>query len=167
MLKQLVEKSAGRIAVMAGCGVNASNVAKIVQQSGVQQVHLSGRIEQVYCCIQRIYPALGSGQQRQQRQQRQHKGNGKGCIVHSASIGGNVPSSATCVPHNATSQPPLCATRSGDASQPLHRSCLTILSSIPHSCTYCCQAPSINDRGAAKNLLCIPSRCIFFGKGCK
>uniref|UniRef100_A0A7S4GI21 Copper homeostasis protein cutC homolog n=1 Tax=Eutreptiella gymnastica TaxID=73025 RepID=A0A7S4GI21_9EUGL len=46
VLKQLVEKSAGRIAVMAGCGVNASNVAKIVQQSGVQQVHLSGRIEQ-------------------------------------------------------------------------------------------------------------------------
>ena len=43
MLKQMVDYCDGRIAIMAGAGVNANNVAQIVQQTGVREVHLSGK----------------------------------------------------------------------------------------------------------------------------
>ncbi len=43
MLRALVEHAAGRIEVMAGAGLNAANVAEIVQSCGVREVHLSGK----------------------------------------------------------------------------------------------------------------------------
>ncbi len=43
MLCQLVDKAAGRITIMAGKGVTADNVAKIIRQTGVPAVHLSER----------------------------------------------------------------------------------------------------------------------------
>lgn len=38
-LKSLVEKSAGRITILAGAGINPGNVAKIVRETGVSEVH--------------------------------------------------------------------------------------------------------------------------------
>lgn len=43
MLRQLVEASAGRIIILAGCGVSATNAAQIVRQSGVSELHASAR----------------------------------------------------------------------------------------------------------------------------
>jgi copper homeostasis protein len=43
-IKAMVEQSHGRLSVMAGSGVNANNVAGIVNASGVQEVHLSGKV---------------------------------------------------------------------------------------------------------------------------
>ncbi|HHV02476.1 MAG: hypothetical protein M0P40_07310 [Bacteroidales bacterium] len=43
LLKQLVDKAAGRITIMAGKGVNINNVAKIVEQTRVPAIHLSER----------------------------------------------------------------------------------------------------------------------------
>jgi copper homeostasis protein len=43
-IKDMVEQSHGRLSVMAGSGVNANNVAEIVNVSGVQEVHLSGKV---------------------------------------------------------------------------------------------------------------------------
>ncbi len=42
-LTAMVEKSQGDIAIMAGAGVNAGNVGLIVQETGVKEVHLSGK----------------------------------------------------------------------------------------------------------------------------
>jgi copper homeostasis protein len=38
-IRELTERAAGRIAVMAGAGVNAQNVADLVRQTGVRDVH--------------------------------------------------------------------------------------------------------------------------------
>lgn len=43
LLKQLVDKAAGRIIIMPGCGVNASNIAKIARETGACEFHFSGR----------------------------------------------------------------------------------------------------------------------------
>ncbi|QIW15754.1 copper homeostasis protein CutC [Pasteurellaceae bacterium RH1A] len=43
LLKTLVEKARGRIDIMAGCGIHAGNVAQIVKQTGVPQVHFSAK----------------------------------------------------------------------------------------------------------------------------
>jgi copper homeostasis protein len=44
-LKRLVDKSAGRCQIMAGAGITADNVADIIQETGVREVHASaGRI---------------------------------------------------------------------------------------------------------------------------
>ena len=43
LLASLVEQAAGRIAIMAGAGVNASNVKELVAKSHVTEVHLSGK----------------------------------------------------------------------------------------------------------------------------
>lgn len=43
-IKSMVELSHGRLSVMAGAGVSASNVAGIVKATGVQEVHLSGKV---------------------------------------------------------------------------------------------------------------------------
>lgn len=40
-LRRLVDRAAGRLAVMAGAGVRAENVASLVQATGVREVHLS------------------------------------------------------------------------------------------------------------------------------
>ncbi|NLS14260.1 copper homeostasis protein CutC [Vibrio sp. SM6] len=44
-LAQMVNFAQGRIQIMAGAGVNPSNVATLVERSGVQEVHLSGKGE--------------------------------------------------------------------------------------------------------------------------
>ena len=41
MIAELVRLAAGRIGIMAGGGVNASNVAELVRTTGVREVHLS------------------------------------------------------------------------------------------------------------------------------
>lgn len=43
LLKELVEQAAGRISIMPGCGVNSINAAKIVQSTGVGEIHASAR----------------------------------------------------------------------------------------------------------------------------
>ena len=43
ILKQLVERAAGRINIMAGKGVTLDNVARIIRETGVPAVHLSER----------------------------------------------------------------------------------------------------------------------------
>ncbi|MDV5171383.1 copper homeostasis protein CutC [Photobacterium rosenbergii] len=43
MLKQMVDYCGDRLAIMAGAGVNADNVAQIVQQTDIKEVHLSGK----------------------------------------------------------------------------------------------------------------------------
>ncbi len=42
-LNKMVTQARGRIAIMAGAGVNGDNVAAIIAQSGVREVHLSGK----------------------------------------------------------------------------------------------------------------------------
>ena len=43
LLKELQKAAAGRIAILAGCGVNENNIAKIQQETGVCEFHFSGR----------------------------------------------------------------------------------------------------------------------------
>ncbi|KHT59171.1 copper homeostasis protein CutC [Photobacterium gaetbulicola] len=43
MLKQMVAHCGEHLAIMAGAGVNANNVTQIVQQTGIREVHLSGK----------------------------------------------------------------------------------------------------------------------------
>jgi len=43
VLKQMVDYAGNRIAIMAGAGLTADNVAHICQSTGVKQVHLSGK----------------------------------------------------------------------------------------------------------------------------
>ncbi|SDG66882.1 copper homeostasis protein [Vibrio xiamenensis] len=42
-LKQMQSLAAGRITIMAGAGLNAQNVAQIVTQCAIREVHLSGK----------------------------------------------------------------------------------------------------------------------------
>ncbi len=43
VIRALVKEAGDRIGVMAGGGVNAGNAARLVQDAGVREVHLSGR----------------------------------------------------------------------------------------------------------------------------
>ncbi|MBO0214288.1 copper homeostasis protein CutC [Vibrio sp. Vb2880] len=43
MLAALVQRSAGRIAIMAGAGVNAENVSQLAQATDVTELHMSGK----------------------------------------------------------------------------------------------------------------------------
>ncbi|OAN14263.1 copper homeostasis protein CutC [Photobacterium jeanii] len=43
MLKQMVNHCGDRLSIMAGAGVNASNALDIVTQTGVREIHLSGK----------------------------------------------------------------------------------------------------------------------------
>lgn len=43
LLAKLVEEAGNRIIIMPGCGVNASNIARIARQTGAQEFHFSGR----------------------------------------------------------------------------------------------------------------------------
>lgn len=43
LLRQLVERSAGRIVIMPGCGVNAQNAAQILAATGATEIHASAR----------------------------------------------------------------------------------------------------------------------------
>jgi copper homeostasis protein len=42
-LQKMVKQANGKLSVMAGAGVNATNVSDIVTQTGVHEVHLSGK----------------------------------------------------------------------------------------------------------------------------
>ena len=43
LLKELQEQAAGRIILRAGCGVNENNIARIAQETGIQEFHFSAR----------------------------------------------------------------------------------------------------------------------------
>jgi copper homeostasis protein len=43
LLKQLVEKAGDRIIIMPGSGINAGNIARIAEESGAKEFHLSAR----------------------------------------------------------------------------------------------------------------------------
>ncbi|MDO5054468.1 MAG: copper homeostasis protein CutC [Pasteurella oralis] len=43
LLKQLVEQADNRISIMAGAGVNAENAQTLVKNTGIQELHLSGK----------------------------------------------------------------------------------------------------------------------------
>lgn len=43
LLRTLVERAAGRIGILAGGGIAADNVARIVRETGVREVHVSAR----------------------------------------------------------------------------------------------------------------------------
>ena len=43
MLKQLHEQAAGRIILLAGCGVNERNIARIAAETGIHEFHFSAR----------------------------------------------------------------------------------------------------------------------------
>ncbi len=43
VIRSLVKQAEGRISIMAGAGVNAENVRSLVEQTRVQEVHLSGK----------------------------------------------------------------------------------------------------------------------------
>lgn len=44
LLRQLVEKAAGRISIMPGAGIREQNVQEIVRESRAKEIHISGRI---------------------------------------------------------------------------------------------------------------------------
>lgn len=43
-IKKMVELSAGHLSIMAGSGINSANVLQIIQETGINEVHLSGKI---------------------------------------------------------------------------------------------------------------------------
>lgn len=43
LLKELQEQSAGRIVLLAGCGVNEKNIARIALETGIKEFHFSAR----------------------------------------------------------------------------------------------------------------------------
>ena len=43
LIAQLVERAAGRIIIMPGCGVNENNVAELARTTGAQEFHMSAR----------------------------------------------------------------------------------------------------------------------------
>lgn len=43
LLKELQEQAAGRITLLAGCGVNERNIARIARETGIQEFHFSAR----------------------------------------------------------------------------------------------------------------------------
>ncbi|WP_019614185.1 copper homeostasis protein CutC [Psychromonas ossibalaenae] len=43
VINQMVKQSAGRLSVMAGAGINSDNVGMIIKESGICEVHLSGK----------------------------------------------------------------------------------------------------------------------------
>ena len=45
LLKELQEKAGGRITLLAGCGVNEGNIARIARETGIQEFHFSAREE--------------------------------------------------------------------------------------------------------------------------
>ncbi|MEM1359867.1 MAG: copper homeostasis protein CutC, partial [Bacteroidota bacterium] len=47
LIRQLVERAAGRIEILPGCGITPENVAEVVAYTGVNQFHATafGRVE--------------------------------------------------------------------------------------------------------------------------
>lgn len=45
LLKELVERAAGRIVIMPGCGIDERNIARIAEATGAREFHFSARVE--------------------------------------------------------------------------------------------------------------------------
>lgn len=43
LLRELQQQAAGRIALLAGCGVNETNIARIANETGIREFHFSAR----------------------------------------------------------------------------------------------------------------------------
>lgn len=43
LLRELQQQAAGRIALLAGCGVNETNIARIAKETGIREFHFSAR----------------------------------------------------------------------------------------------------------------------------
>ena len=43
LLKELQKQAAGRITLLAGCGVNENNIARIAAETGINEFHFSAR----------------------------------------------------------------------------------------------------------------------------
>lgn len=43
LLKELQQQAAGRITLLAGCGVNETNIARIAKETGIREFHFSAR----------------------------------------------------------------------------------------------------------------------------
>ncbi|WP_028864883.1 copper homeostasis protein CutC [Psychromonas aquimarina] len=43
VIKQMVKQCEGRLSVMAGAGINSDNVGTVVKETGISEVHLSGK----------------------------------------------------------------------------------------------------------------------------
>lgn len=60
-LHSLVERAAGRIVVMPGCGVTVENVVQILRQTGAAEIHASARASRSSCMsFRRPAVAMGS-----------------------------------------------------------------------------------------------------------
>lgn len=46
LLKQLEQQANGRITLLAGCGINENNIARIAQETGIHEFHFSARENQ-------------------------------------------------------------------------------------------------------------------------
>ena len=44
LLRKLHEQAAGRITLLAGCGVNEQNIARIARETGIREFHFSARV---------------------------------------------------------------------------------------------------------------------------
>ena len=60
LLTQLVEKAAGRIIIMPGCGINEGNIAETARLSGAREFHFSAR-EPVESCMSFRNPQVTMG----------------------------------------------------------------------------------------------------------
>jgi len=60
-IAEMVKQAAGRFSIMAGAGVNASNVKQIIAETGVHEVHLSGKsVRPSYMKSQNISAKMGN-----------------------------------------------------------------------------------------------------------
>ncbi len=59
-LKMLNEQAAGRIILLAGCGVNENNIAHIAQETGIKEFHFSAREKQA-SLMQHRNPVVSMG----------------------------------------------------------------------------------------------------------
>lgn len=62
LLARLQERAAGRIILMAGCGVNEGNIARIRQETGIREFHFSAR-EQVPSPCSYMHAAVYMGRE--------------------------------------------------------------------------------------------------------
>jgi len=62
LLHQLNKKARGDISIMAGAGVNSSNINDIIRKTGLHEVHMSGHTLMTSCiiCLSSIMSASSS-----------------------------------------------------------------------------------------------------------
>ena len=61
LLKELHEQAAGRITILAGCGVNEGNIRKIYEHTGIHEYHFSAR-EKIHSRMTFSNPTVYMGQ---------------------------------------------------------------------------------------------------------